>query len=50
MEPMDLRSANTIRERIDLNQESFSYNEKYLKTILSNMVIIQRDYSQWDLL
>ena len=29
--------ANTIRERIDLNQESFSYNEKYLKTILSNM-------------
>lgn len=29
--------ADTIRERIDLNQESFSYNEKYLKTILSNM-------------
>ena len=29
--------ADTIRERIDLNQESFFYNEKYLKTILSNM-------------
>lgn len=29
--------ADTIRERINLEQESFSYNEKYLKTILSNM-------------
>lgn len=29
--------ADAIRERINLEQESFSYNEKYLKTILSNM-------------
>lgn len=29
--------ASTIREKVNLNQESFSYNENYLKTILSNM-------------
>lgn len=29
--------ADAIRERINLEQESFSYNEQYLKTMLSNM-------------
>lgn len=29
--------ADTIRSRVDLNQNSFSYDEKYLVTILSNM-------------
>ena len=29
--------TDAIRERINLNQESFSYDEKYLKTTLSNM-------------
>lgn len=35
--PNGFTGTDTIRSRVDLNQESFSYDDKYLVTILSNM-------------